>query len=75
MLKIVFLVLGLLGLIHILKLKGKLFFKDIVAVLLGRKFAFWRKRGFNKDAEQWKKSLSSDTLRFCKLKRISDLTY
>jgi hypothetical protein len=57
------------------KLTGKLFLKDIVAVIFGRKFAFRRKRGFDMDVEQWRKSLSSDTLRFCQLKRIPDLNY
>jgi asparagine synthase (glutamine-hydrolysing) len=61
--------------LSIFKLTGKLFLKDIVAVLFGRKFAFRRKRGFDMDVEQWRKSLSSDTLRFCQLKRIPDLNY
>ena len=61
--------------LSVYKLTGKLFLKNIVAVRFGRKFAFRKKRGFDMDVAQWKKSLSSDSLRFCQLQRIPDLNY
>lgn len=61
--------------LSIFKFTGKVFLKNIVAILFGKKFAFRRKRGFDMDIDQWKKDLSPDILRFCELRQIPDLNY